>query len=99
MKNSVIVDYPTGSTNQLEVKYTIELNKNIQTVNCEVEEGHFPVWLQLRKFSILSVKESGSYTTLFNEINNSKNLDTCLFIDLVYSSIMKRKHCKLTHFL
>lgn len=29
------------------------------------------------------------YTTPYNEINNSRNMDTSLFIDLVYSSIRK----------
>jgi hypothetical protein len=94
MKNSVIVAYPSGSANQIEVQYTIEQPENIQTVSCIVEGDRFPLWLQLRKFSISSVKGSGGYTTLYNEVNSSKNMDTSLFIDLVYSSIMKLEHCK-----
>jgi len=93
MNNSVTVHYPLASSDQIEVRYTIEQANDLQTINCSVEGGRFPVWLQLRKFSISSVKKLGSYTTLFNEVNNSRNMDTSLFIDLVYSSIMKLENC------
>lgn len=94
MTNSVIVAYPSDSANQITVLYSIEQAGNMHTINCWVEGTSFPVWLQLRKFSIFSIEEYGNFTTLFNEINNSKNIDTALFIDLVYSNIMLLKHCK-----
>ncbi len=95
MNSSVMVHYPSASDDQIEVRYSIEQSNNLQTISCSVEVGgHFPVWLQLRKFSISSIKKYGNYTTLFNEINNSRNMDTSLFIDLVYSSIMKLENCK-----
>ncbi len=89
-----MIAYPPESADQIEVRYTIEHVEDIQTVNCSVEGRSFQVWLQLRKFSISSIKESGRYTTLFNETNNSKNMDTSLFIDLVHASIMKLEHIK-----
>jgi len=94
MNNSVTVDYPLGSDNQIMVVYAIEQVEDLQTIKCSVEGKGVPLWLQLRKFNVSSVKKLGSYTALFSEINNSRNLDTSLFIDLVYSSIMKAEHFK-----
>ena len=92
MNNSVTIDYPIGSNSQIMVSYAIEVAEGIQTINCSIQNKTSPFWLQLRKFSVSSVEKLGNYTALFNEINNSKNLDTSLFIDLVYSSIMKAEH-------
>ncbi len=94
MNNSVSVAYPSGGTDNLNVSYSIERTDDVQTINCCVEAKNYPIWLQLRKFSISAVEKSGNYTTLFSEVNNSKNLDTSLFIDMVYSSIMKLEHFK-----
>lgn len=89
-----MINYPSATGDQIEVCYTVEQSSDVQTINCSVEGGRFPVWLQLRKFSISSIKKYGSYVTLFNEVNNSRNMDTSLFIDLVYSSIMKLENYK-----
>lgn len=94
MNSSVMIHYPSASDDQIEVRYTIEQLNDLQTINCSVEGERFPVWLQLRKFSISSTKKYGNYVTLFNEVNNSRNMDTSLFIDMVYSSIMKLENFK-----
>jgi len=94
MISSVMIHYPAASEDQIEVRYTIEQSNDRQTIHCSVEGGRFPVWLQLRKFSISSTKKNGNFTTLFNEVNSSRNMDTSLFIDVVYSSIMKLENYK-----
>lgn len=92
MTNSVVVTYPLGSTRLIRVLYSIDDSNSIQTVNCAVEGGDSLSWLQLRKFSVSAIRQKQGYVLLFNEVNNSKNLDTSLFIDMVYSSIMGREH-------
>lgn len=94
MSHSVMIHYPSQSSDQIEVRYSIEQSEDLQTINCSVEGERFPVWLQLRKFSISSIRKYGSHTLLFNEMNNSRNMDTSLFIDLVCSSIMKLERLK-----
>lgn len=96
MNNSVTITYPADCADNLNVSYIIERTEDVQTINCCVEARNFPIWLQLRKFSISSVEISGAYTTLYSEVNNSKNLDTTLFIDMVYSSIMKQERFKFS---
>jgi hypothetical protein len=63
-----------------------------------VTSEHIPNWLQLRKFDIASMHEKHGYVPLFNEINNEKNLDTILFIDTVYSDIMRTEKLKVKGF-
>jgi len=94
MSNSISIVYPSGSELPLKIDYAIELADSLQTISCSVDCDRYPLWLQLRSFSLLSVKERGSYTLLFNEVNDSKNLDTSLFIDLVCTSIMKTERMK-----
>ena len=89
-----MIHYPSATSDQIEIRYTVEQSNDMQTINCSVQGGCFPVWLQLRKFSISSIRKYGIYTTLFNEANTSRNMDTSLFIDLVYSSIMKLENFK-----
>lgn len=95
MNNSIVVAYPLNSANQVTVDYSVEQAENVHIINCSVHGAQCPLWLQLRKFSITSIEKQGSFTTLFSEVNNSKNLDTTLFIDMVYAGIMqaeRRKH-------
>lgn len=94
MSNSISILYPSGSELPLKIDYAIELADSLQTISCNVDCDRYPLWLQLRSFSLLSVKERGAYTLLFNEVNESKNLDTSLFIDLVCTSIMKNERMK-----
>ncbi|MCD6013483.1 MAG: hypothetical protein K0Q79_3345 [Flavipsychrobacter sp.] len=88
MTNSIIITFPEDNPVQLHVSYSIELADDMQTISCSVEEKHFPIWMQLRKFSIVSRKERNSYIQLYNESNDSKNMATTLFIDHVYTAIM-----------
>jgi len=93
MNNSVIIDYPSGSSTPITVLYTIAQTAELQTISCSVDSKS-PLWLQLRNFTLSSVHELGFYVPLFNEVNSSKNMDTSLFIDLVYTSIMKTERFK-----
>jgi len=94
MNNSITISYPSKTSDEIEVHYSIEQLADIQTINCEVSGRVFPFWLQLRKFSLASMVNRNGYTALFCEVNSSKNMDTSLFIDLVYSSIMKLENYK-----
>ncbi|MBX2904445.1 MAG: hypothetical protein KF744_00300 [Taibaiella sp.] len=94
MSNSISITYPTGCETSLKINYAIEMSESLQTISCSVDCERYPLWLQLRSFDVFSVKDHGTYTVLFNEVNNSKNLDTSLFIDLVYASIMKAERLK-----
>lgn len=89
MNNSITIQYPSSNSEPIEVHYTVEQSKELQTINCRIARSGLPAWLQLRKFSISSIRKQGIYTVLFSEINNSRNMDTSLFIDFVYRSIMK----------
>lgn len=92
MNNYITIAYPQNEACEIQVLYTIEQTGDIQTISCSIEGRGSPYWLQLRKFSMSSQKRQGGYEALFNEVNNSKNMDTALFIDLVYANIMKREH-------
>lgn len=94
MTNSIIVEYHSEGAHQVNILYSLEKTESLQTIYCSVASKHLPLWLQLRKFSISFIEEQGKFITLFSEINSSKNLDTALFIDLVYSIIMNQEHFK-----
>lgn len=95
MNNSILVYYPSDSLDQLHVIYTIEHTEQAQTISCKVESQTVPLWLQLRKFSMTSLKKQGRYVPLFSEVNNSTNIDTSLFIDLVYDRIMNKEKLRV----
>jgi hypothetical protein len=80
---------------ELQLTYTTQSVEALHTISCNVVSDHIPNWLQLRKFEIASVHEKQGYVPLFNEINNEKNLDTILFIDKVYSDIMRLEKLKV----
>lgn len=94
MDKTIILSYDPGKAIvDVQLTYTTELLNNVHTITCHVA-APFPLWLQTRKFELLSSLENKKYTPLFNEINHGRNLDTTLFIDLAYNSIMKME--KLT---
>ena len=95
MNRSISIDCLGNIPGQLRLIYSIDIIENVQTISCCVDEKNFPAWLQLRKFEMLSLKEKLGYTLLFNELNNSKNMATSLFIDQVYSTIMLAEKMKV----
>jgi len=88
MSRSITINCSDNVPAQIQLLYSIETLENLQTISCSVNEKHFPIWLQLRKFEMQSLKEKSGYTPLYNEVNNSKNMATSLFIDQVYTDIM-----------
>jgi len=84
-----------NTTSEIQVNYSVRLVETTHTIACSVINEHIPNWLQLRKFEIVSVHEKQGYVPLFNEINNEKNLATILFIDQVYTDIMKAEKLKV----
>jgi hypothetical protein len=95
MNRSITVSCIDNVPAQIQLTYTIQTVENVQTILCSVEEKHFPAWLQLRKFEMLSVKEKHGYVQLFNEVNNSRNMATSLFIDQAYTDIMTAEKLKM----
>lgn len=91
MSNSITVFYPCKESAAIHLNYAIELIGKRQTINCNiVNEGasQSPVWLQLKKFSIPSLKEKKGFLPVYEQANNNTNIDTSLFIDFVYRKIM-----------
>jgi hypothetical protein len=95
MQHSILISYPEETVLPLKIDYSIVLTDEMHTITCTVDGNRFPIWLQLRKFNMLSLKKKGFYIPLYNEANNSKNMDTTLFIDLVYSRIMDVEKLKI----
>jgi hypothetical protein len=94
-KNITVSHLGDDASVQIQLQYTIEVLGNVQTITCSVEGKQLPVWLQLRKFKMMSLNENNSYVPLHNEGNNDKNLDTTLFIDKVYTDIMRAENFKV----
>lgn len=90
MSNSITIFYPHKESAAIHLSYAIELIGERQTINCSVvDEGVAqPLWLQVKKFSIPSLKEGKAYQPVFEQANNNANMDTSLFIDFVYRKIM-----------
>ena len=100
MKKSITVSYLIGEgMTEIQLSYLSSLAGNVHTILCSVDGSRFPNWLQLRKFELLSLKESNVYTPLYNEVNNNKNMDTGLFIDKVYTEIMHAEKMKVKTFV
>ena len=95
MSKSITVSSPGDVSIPILLSYSIETSENLQTIFCCISGAQFPTWLQIKKFELLSIKEKNGYTPLFNEINNSKNMATSLFIDKVYGDIMTAEKCKI----
>ncbi len=95
MSHSIVISYPGDAPVDIKVSYKIEVAENVQTIACCVEEKHFPLWLQLKKFDLLSIKDKNRYTPLFNEVNNSRNMATSLFIDMAYTDIMQAERFEI----
>jgi hypothetical protein len=60
----------------------------VQTIFCEVPGPPFPGWLRMRKFELTSLHQGKGVERLFTDNNMAHNMDTDLFMDEVYNSIM-----------
>jgi hypothetical protein len=99
MKQSINIPYTLNNqqTNyQVPIVYEITNVDGLQTLSCTIDmTSSFPAWLQMRKFEVMSKLVEGKYMTLYNEHNDSKNIDCTLFIDKAYATIMRREKVKL----
>ena len=95
MHHTISIAYPSPTVPSISVNYSIEQAEELQTITCVVTDTQVPLWLQLRKFNLLSMRQNGSYVQLFNEANESKNMDTTLFIEKVYAGIMSAERLKV----
>ncbi len=88
MTNSISIVFPDENSPKINVFYTVEVQDNLKVIYCRIESKGIPIWLQLRKFSFSAlISADSSLVPLYNEENNSKNLDTAMFIDAVYQCI------------
>jgi hypothetical protein len=95
MTKSITI-HDTGSTPaDVHISYDIAYLGNEQMITCNVNEAHYPLWLQLRKFTLLSLNDKKGFVPIFIEVNNSKNMATTLFIDKVYEEIMHAEKFKV----
>jgi hypothetical protein len=96
MAKSITVAYSLGDTDfQIPLSYVMQTLDKVQTITCTVQGASMPLWLQLRKFDVISLNDRSGCVPLFNEVNNSKNLDTILFIDKAHNEIMGEEKLKL----
>jgi hypothetical protein len=99
MKHSINIPYTLNNQQadyQVPISYEITNKDNLQTLSCIVNmTSAFPAWLQMRKFEVISKLVEGRYMTLYNEHNDSKNIDCTLFIDKAYAIIMRKEKVKL----
>jgi hypothetical protein len=85
-----MVSYPEPVSGPLKVNYRVEQSGELQTIECAIDNGQpIPGWLQLQKFTLVSLKTKDTYSLLFDERKYDKNLDTVLFMDKVYAKVMR----------
>lgn len=96
MTSQITVVSPQYSADELNISYEISLNNDIQEISCTIMGPLFPIWLRVRKFILMSQKKNSLYVPLFSEVNNKMDLDTTLFIDMVYARIMDKEKFKVS---
>ena len=79
----------------IDVSYNIDMSDNIQTITCSVTRNEHNAWLELFRFGYRSRKQGSTYTQLFYDNSNVKNIQTAIFIDKAYAAIMKKEKCEL----
>jgi|SRR5690606_16178937 len=91
MNKYIILKYPHAQADGLKVNYRMEHHGDLHTIECVVDQDQGkPDWLQSYKFNFVSWKRNSTYSLLFEESKYSKNLETVLFMDEVYASIMEQ---------
>lgn len=97
MNKHIIVKYPFDQG--LKVNYNMAQEGKYHTIQCMIDQEQAkPSWLQLHKFDFVSIKNDGCYSLLFEGSKFDKNLDTVLFMDQVYASIMTQANYKIDLF-
>jgi len=98
MKQTISVRYVSQSLSPHEIglDYLVNKGERTITVDCTVDNASVvPPWLQLKKFDVTAQRGNGSYTVMYNERNDSKNVDCSLFILKAYVEIMRREKIKV----
>lgn len=89
MKQNILVSYPKKTSTPVNVHYSITQQGNFKTISCAVPTIEVtPIWLELRKFELVAMKYNGNYELLFEHRKYEKNMDTVLFMDKVFESII-----------
>ncbi|MEN5433438.1 hypothetical protein ABE545_07335 [Sphingobacterium faecium] len=89
MKQNIMVSYPKKTSTPVHVHYSITQQGNFKTITCAVPSiEEIPTWLELRKFELVAMKYNGNFELLFEHRKYEKNMDTVLFMDKVFESII-----------
>lgn len=95
MKKHIIVKYPHAQAHGVKINYSMEHQGDLHTIQCVIDQEQAkPGWLQSYKFDFVSLKRKSRYSLLFEESKYNKNLETILFMDEVYASIMAEANYK-----
>ena len=98
MKRSISIAYtlPGQITCEIPLNYEITKDGDLQRLACTVDAfAVIPSWLQFRKFQVNAQFTDGAYDALYNEDNNSRNVDSMLFIDKAYIDIMQKERIEI----
>lgn len=91
MSRYITLRYPNGKTDALKINYNMEQHGDLHTLHCTVELQEVkPEWLQSCNFHFVSLKRKSHYSLLFEGSKYNKNLETLLFMDEVYATIMQQ---------
>lgn len=84
-----MVNFPKETSTPVHVQYSITNQGKFKTITCAVPIADVaPIWLELRKFELNAMKHDGNYELLFEHKKYEKNMDTILFMDKVFESII-----------
>lgn len=91
MSKHITLRYPNVQADALKINYSMEQQGDLHTLYCTVELREVkPEWLQSCNFRFVSLKKKSHYSLLFEESKYNKNLETLLFMDEVYATIMRQ---------
>lgn len=99
MRKEIDIQFSVNDIGEtVPVSYTVEMNDDVQTINCMVNTGsfHVPTWLQIKRFELKSIYSDGCYAPLFTDNENIKNMHAALFIDKAYTDIMAKEKFKMS---
>lgn len=96
MQKHILVPYSVNQSDvAVDVAYDIEMTDDIHMITCRVSRNDQNGWLEMYKFGYRSRLEGGTYTQLFYDNGNIKNINASLFIDQAYLAIMNKEKCQL----
>lgn len=95
MNNNILIHYPKTNSTPIDINYKITKQGSLKTITCSVaDKNSIPSWLELQKFELTAMKFDNDYDMVFEHRKFDRNLDTVLFLDLVFEKIMSTSQPK-----